>query len=238
MTLGIRNISRIISWVLSILAGIYLVYRLAIFDGYGELIGTMRTAAAAEWVAVIVAVMLLPVQLIVESRKWQLMLYGLKDITMSESFSQVVYGYVAAFITPYRLGEYPARLLQMGYSAEDVQRLVGGWKEWLINWRKWIGVLGWHILRYIVWMLQLWAILCFCGIGLSPLQAIVSIPAYYILITLAPSLPVAEVALKGGWAAIVFGAYTDNAPAILIAVTIVWFINTVTPTLIGLIYKR
>ena len=233
-----RRWLHIICWLLSLAALSYLIYRLIIFDGYDSLWSVLSTAAATQWMAIVVALLLLPAQLIVESRKWQLMLRGLADISLLESWQQVLYGYVAAFITPYRLGEYPARLLRMGYSLNDWNGFIGGWRDWLIDWRKWIKVLGLHILRYIVWMLQLWAILAFSGITLTPLQALVAIPAYYIIITFAPSLPAAEVALKGGWAAIVFGAYTDNAPAILIAVTLVWIINTVLPTLIGLIYTK
>ncbi len=233
-----RRWLHIICWLLSLAALSYLIYRLIIFDGYDSLWSVLSTAAATQWMAIVVALLLLPAQLIIESRKWQLMLRGLADISLLESWQQVLYGYVAAFITPYRLGEYPARLLRMGYSLNDWNGFIGGWRDWLIDWRKWIKVLGLHILRYIVWMLQLWAILAFSGITLTPLQALVAIPAYYIIITFVPSLPAAEVALKGGWAAIVFGAYIDNAPAILIAVTLVWIINTVLPTLIGLIYTK
>ena len=223
----------IIGWILSTAAMAYLIYRLSIFDDYPLFAQHLSSVTGTQAVWIVAVLLLLPVQVAVEAVKWQWILRGVTTISFPASLAQVLYGYVGGFITPYRLGEYPARILRMGYSLDDWQGILGSWRQWLRDWRKWLTVLCLHLLRYAVWMLQLWAVLAFCGVSLTPAQALWAIPTYYLLISIMPSLPAADVPIKGGWATVVFGAFTMNTPAILLAVTLIWFINTVIPTIIG-----
>lgn len=226
-----------IGWVLSCAALGYLIYRLVTYDNYAVFWQSFCEAGSAGYVALCIAVVLLPVQLLIESRKWQTMLSGLVPVSYKDAFWQVIYGNVAAFVTPYRLGEYPGRIIEMGI--EDISsvksRIFDGnyWKDW----RKWLRVLLLHLARYVVWMIQLWAVLTFCGILLSPQEAIVAIISYYFLITFMPSVPAAEVAFKGGWAVLIFSHFTENVPAIAVTVTIVWLINTVIPVVVGIVFR-
>ena len=124
----------------------------------------------------------------------------------------------------------------MASSSSSVKsRIFDGnyWKDW----RKWLRVLLLHLARYAVWMIQLWAVLTFCGIILSPKEAFLAIIPYYFFITFMPSVPAAEVAFKGGWAVLIFSHFTSNIPAIAVAVTIVWLINTIIPVLIGIVFR-
>lgn len=230
-----KAIWQALGWALSAGALVYMVYRLAIYEDYDALATSFRTAHWTQYLYLGMALILLPMQLLVESYKWQRLLQGLTSISVRQSYRQVLLGYVGAFVTPYRCGEYPTRLVAMGYSWEQWRAGLGSWREWLLNWRKWIVIVFWHLIRYGIWMVQLWLVLSFMGIQLPPLQALLIILEYYILITISPSIPSAEVACKGGWAVIVFSQYTDNVPAIAIAVTLIWLINTILPTLAGVI---
>ena len=232
-----RKIVIWIGWILSCAALGYLIYRLAVYNNYTAFWQSFSTAGTEGYTALCIAVCLLPIQLLIESRKWQTMLSGLVTIRLKEAWWQVIYGNIAAFVTPYRLGEYPGRLLEMGYTMEEWKQFVGSWRDWLKDWQKWLRVLLLHLARYAVWMLQLWAVLTFCGIILCPQEAIVSIVSYYFLITFMPSVPAAEVAFKGGWAVLIFSHFTDEIPAIAVAVTIIWLINTVTPVVIGIAFR-
>lgn len=228
-----KNIARYLGYALSLAALAYMVYRLAIYDDYAALLRSFQSASTVQYLFLVAAIVLLPLQLLVESRKWQLMLQGLTSISFRAAWQQVLRGYVGAFITPYRLGEYPTRLWQIGYTMDEWKNAIGGWKEWLLNWKKWIRVACWHLMRYIVWMAQWWLILLFLQVDISPVQAITAIAEYYVIITIAPYIPSAEVACKGGWATLIFSQYTSNIPAIALAVVFIWFINTIFPTIMG-----
>lgn len=226
-----------IGWLFTAAAVGYLIYRLVNYNDYPSFWNSFQTADATQYICLGVALILLPVQLLIEARKWQTMLIGLVPVRLHDAWWQVIFGNVAAFVTPYRLGEYPARLLQMGYSFTQWRTFVGSWRDWLRDWHKWLRVLLLHLARYAVWMTQLWALLTFCGILLTPWQALTAIVSYYVLITIMPSVPAADVALKGGWAVVVFSQFTDNIPAIAVTVTLVWIVNTVLPVLIGVLFR-
>ena len=223
------KIVTILGWLCTAAALIYLIYRLVNYDNYEAFLQSFSLASIYQYIALAIAVVLLPCQLLIESRKWQLMLHGLVSVSLSDAFWQVIYGNVAAFITPYRLGEYPGRLIKVGYSFEQWRSFIGTWKDWMKDWRKWLRVLLLHLARYAVWMMQLWAILYFCGITLMPVDALVAIISYYFCITVMPSVPVGDIAFKGGWAVLIFSHFTENIPAIAVAVTLVWCVNTVLP---------
>ena len=228
----------IVGWVCTCAALVYFIEKLRNYDNYDAFWQSFLSANGTQCLSLLFAVILLPCQLLIESRKWQMMLVGLVPVSLRDAFWQVIYGHVAAFVTPYRIGEYPGRLLRMGYSFEQWQSFIGTWRDWIKDWRKWLQVLLLHLSRYAVWMLQLWLILSFCGIELSPLEAFVAIVSYYFCITIMPSLPAADVALKGGRAVLIFSRFTDNIPAIAVAVTLVWCINTVFPLFLSFFMVR
>ncbi len=223
------QIVTLLGWICTAAALVYLIYRLWQYDNYTAFWQSFTAAGWQQYVALAAAVVLLPCQLLIESRKWQTMLLGLVPVSLDDAFWQVIYGHVAAFVTPYRLGEYPGRLIRMGYTFDQWRTFIGTWRDWLKDWRKWLQVLLLHLARYAVWMLQLWLILYFCGIELAPTEAFVAIVSYYFCITVMPSVPAADVAFKGGWAVLIFSHFTEDIPAIAIAVTLVWIVNSVLP---------
>ena len=87
------------------------------------------------------------------------------------------------------------------------------------------------ILRYAVYCFQLYMALRLFGIDLGLLTVLIAIPTYYMLVSISPSLPIADAAIRGSWAIVVFQAYTYDTPAIAFAVVILWLINTALPLL-------
>ena len=85
------------------------------------------------------------------------------------------------------------------------------------------------LLRYAVYSLQLYLALRFFNIHLTLLQALVAIPTYYMLVSVTPSLPIADAAIRGSWSVVVFQAYTYDTPTIAFAAVLLWLINTALP---------
>lgn len=92
--------------------------------------------------------------------------------------------------------------------------------------------MGWSLLRYVVFSLQLYFVLRFVGVEMSLMEACAAIPFYYLLVTLTPNMPIADVGIRGGWAMVVFGRYRE-VPLLTMAVIVLYVINTLLPTLIG-----
>ena len=89
------------------------------------------------------------------------------------------------------------------------------------------------LLRYMVWAVQLTLVLRFCGVVLTPVQLLLTIPTYYLLLGVVPSVPVADIAVRGSLSIVVFGVFSPNTAGIAVAITVIWVINTLLPMVVG-----
>jgi len=117
-----KRLIYIIEWVIAIAACAWLVWKLATYDDYAALGECMRNMGRAQWMAIALCVALMPVNMALEAWRWYtLMNEGVKElksegISFKEAQRQVYYSKLAGLITPWRLGEYPARGLMMQQS--------------------------------------------------------------------------------------------------------------------------
>ena len=59
----------------------------------------------------IVALLLLPLNIFLESRKWQMLIKSIAPLSIMQSAGSVCTGIVCSLVTPNRIGEYPGRML-------------------------------------------------------------------------------------------------------------------------------
>lgn len=293
---------RVFNILLTVAAYGYLVYRLAVFDGYAALAESWEMASSGQWVCLLAAVLLVPLNVVCEAWKWQTLLRDVEPMGIGEAQRQVYYGYVGAFVTPYKAGDYPARVMRLhdssAWSAAVALGLVGSvallvvevclgvpavvllaeyetgidvrnvliatavvvallilmpmclkrlaHREWRseqlrrmfgalaqLRWQRLMKVVIISLLRYMVWAVQLTLVLRFCGVVLTPVQLLLTIPTYYLLLGVVPSVPVADIAVRGSLSIVVFGVFSPNTAGIAIAITVIWVINTLLPMVVG-----
>jgi uncharacterized membrane protein YbhN (UPF0104 family) len=101
----------------------------------------------------------------------------------------------------------------------------------------WVLILS--VIRYLVFAVQFYLILCFTGIDLSFIPAFCAISFIYISMTLIPTIALAELGIRGSLA-LVFLSPLAPFPAQIVATTIlIWIINIALPALTGvcMIYR-
>ena len=298
-----KNILRAVQWILVVLAYGYLIYRLATYHDWQSLADDFRQAGTWQYLSLAAAVLLFPLNILLESIKWRYLLREVEPMTIREAQRQTYFGFIGAFLTPSRLGDYPARVTMMhnrnkwltaitlGFvgtlalaflqvlcgmpSCIMLLERLGGfrWVEVIcclvlilqvviiiffpilsrifaekthpgkvhdtlvvlgsFSHKRFLTTMFLSALRYVVWSVQLWLVLEFCGIHLTMVDALISIPAYYLLVTVTPSVPVADAAIRGSWSMVVFNVFSDNIPGIAIAAVLLWFLNTILPMLVG-----
>lgn len=285
-------LKKVLQWVIMLAAYSFLVYTLCTFEHYSDFVCFFRAASVRHYVALGVCLVLMPLNLLLEAWKWQTLLKPIEAMGMGEALRQVCYGMAGAFVTPYRIGDYPARVLLLkdkshyvpamtlavvgsvaltavilmlgipafALSFTDFQGYFTGsgqtylWfvslllcllllvlalvpfmgKRYGIKYSDCGIILLQSLLRYLCFSVQLWLILYACGVLLSPMVAIVSIPLYYLFVTVTPNMPIADVGIRGAWAVFVFGQYMPDVEAsIILATTCLWIINTLLPVLLG-----
>lgn len=297
----------ILTILLTIAAYAYLFYRLATFDNYAAVIDNFSNARGSEWLCIIGVLLLMPLNVGCEAWKWQVLMQDIEPMSSAEAQRQVYYGYVGAFVTPGRVGDYPARVLLLSNpSLWPTAVALGGvgtlamylvevclgvpasillaqyetyipWlstlmvlllmvlligalpvifkrlarRQWrhiklqlLINElaalapRRFLKVVLISGLRYAIWMIQLTLALRFCGVILTPAQLLLTIPAYYLLLGIVPSLPAADIAVRGSLSLWIFGVFSPDTAGIAIAVALIWFCNTLLPMVVGTLVKK
>ena len=316
-----RKILHIIEWAIALAACGYLVWRLATYDDYVSLLAGLRAMNTAQWCALIASVLLMPVNMTIEAWRWRTLMNEGESrvesqdvIGWAEAHKQVYYSKLAGLITPWRLGEYPARgllmqknslsrekeqvssktlwtkvltmgavgsatmtiaiviggliglavvgspidlgnnyiIILLGVLVGAVLLIAAGWKirtvilssysSPSVHRRVTVGIICKNILQSIVrllcWCVQLGLLLyALDGIprvtGLTGLTALASLTAiYYLLVTITPNVPIAEIGVRGAWAIAVFGT-----PQAAIAAVVLWVINTLLPC-VGWLFLR
>ena len=289
-----KTLYHIIEWAVALAACAFLGYKLVTFEDYPALWESLRGMAWQQYLALGLCVALMPVNMAIEAWRWMtLMNEGVKELTnerltnerltFKEAQRQVYYSKLAGLITPWRLGEYPARGVLMGepvwprvlsmgavgsatmtaaiviagvvalafspairtqlgdsylYALAAVilllaiafalaPRALRKYAE--VNQQLLFRSLAQSFVRLLCWCLQLalvlWALGAVTGDGLRVMGY--GLPIYYLLVTITPNVPIAEVGVRGAWAMVVFGSMNAALAGVLL-----WIINTLLPCLI------
>ena len=276
-----KTLFYIIEWSVTLVACAYLVYRLVIFDDYASLWEAFRSMGMPQLFAIILCVALMPVNMALEAWRWK----TLVPMSWREANRQVYYSKLAGLITPWRLGEYPARGVLM---AEDKESAV--WSQVLsmgavgsatmtaaiilagcvgiafspavltILGNSYLYALGGVVLvlavvyalfpkalknyvalnyplllestmqslvRLACWCVQLGLVLYALGAISNIKYQISNVLIYFLLVTVTPNVPIAEVGVRGAWAITLFGSMNAGFAGVLL-----WVINTLLPCLI------
>ena len=119
-----KTLYHIIEWAVALAACLFLGYKLVTFEDYPALWESLRGMAWQHYLALGLCVALMPVNMAIEAWRWMTLWNGdaslngangevkeLTDerLTLREAQRQVYYSKLAGLITPWRLGEYPAR---------------------------------------------------------------------------------------------------------------------------------
>lgn len=305
-----KTLYHIVEWAVALAACTFLGYKLVTFEDYPALWESLRSMAWQQYLALGLCVALMPVNMAIEAWRWMTLWNGdatlngangeaneLTDerLTFKEAHRQVYYSKLAGLITPWRLGEYPARgvlitnermnelgseriwprVLAMGAVGSATMTfaivlagvpaiMANG--EWLmVNGEWWIAVgvillllvvglvlaprllrqyaevsygliiksVGQSLVRLICWCVQLalvlWALEAF---SFQP-SVISSLFIYYLLVTITPNVPIAEVGVRGAWAIVVFGSVNAAFAGVLL-----WVINTLLPCLGWFFFRK
>ena len=272
-----KVIYHIVEWVIALTACGWLVWKLATYNDYGSLLASLHAMGWRQWLAIGVCVALMPVNMALEAWRWRTLMH---ELTFKEAQRQVYYSKLAGLITPWRLGEYPARgllmsegvwsrVLSMGVVGSATMTMaiiiagvlglafspsilpyLGGSYLYALGavilvlavlfalapklLRKWAEVnhdlmlrsIGQSLVRLACWCVQLALVLYALGAVADPFS-VFSLPVYYLLVTVTPSVPIVEAGVRGAWAIVVFGSVNAALAGVLL-----WGINTLLPCLI------
>ena len=306
-----KTLYHIIEWAVALVACAFLGYKLVTFEDYPALWGSLRGMAWQQYLALGLCVALMPVNMAIEAWRWMTLWNGdatlngangevneLTDerLTFKEAQRQVYYSKLAGLITPWRLGEYPARgvlmevqrdqvpgtkdimpqVLAMGavgsatmtaaiviagvvalaFSPAVMTQLGDSYLYALavvilllavafafapkalkkyaeLNQQLLFRSLGQSLVRLLCWCVQLALVLWALGAFTNYELRITNLFVYYLLVTITPNVPIAEIGVRGAWAIVVFGSMNAAFAGVLL-----WVINTLLPCLGWFFFRK
>ena len=108
-----KHLYHIVEWTVALAACVWLVWKLATYDDYAGLWDCLQSMGWRQWIAILVCIALMPLNMSLEAWRWRTLM---SDLSWREATRQVYYSKLAGLITPWRLGEYPARAVLMSQS--------------------------------------------------------------------------------------------------------------------------
>lgn len=113
-----------------------------------------------------------------------------------------------------------------------------GWADDLKQFgrRDFLAVVAISLVRYVIFCVQMFAMLRFWGVDLLLWQALLSIPASYLLVTVTPAMAFSELAVRNSYAVLFVGAFVYNPLAIALAGVMLWVVNFGVPMLGGVFF--
>lgn len=155
----------------------------------------------------------------------------------SNMYGSLILALIGAVLAITALPAIMRRLEQRTWKSERTRLLISSMAQ--LNLRDAAVLIGISLLRYLCFLIQLELCLLFCGVCLDPLTTMYLLPLYWLMITVTPNVPAAELAVRGAWAVALFERFgADISAAAVIATMLLWTINTIPPLLIGSVVKR
>lgn len=156
------------------------------------------------------------------------------DSSMLWSIALTIIGAVLAVLA---LPALMRRLQSRPWKSEQSRLLVENMAQLTIH--DVLVLLGISLMRYCCFLLQLLLSLLFCGVQLDAMTMAMTMPLYYLMITVTPNVPAAEIAVRGAWAVALFEPFgADLSAAAVIASLLLWTINTICPLIVGSLVRK
>lgn len=121
-----KTILKVFYILLGVAAYGYMLYQLWQYEGYMTMLERLRTAGTPAYVSMGICLLLVPLNILLEAMKWRGLMQGVEQMNILQAQRQVYVGCVAAFLTPYRVGDYPTRALMLRDKSKWWQAILMG----------------------------------------------------------------------------------------------------------------
>lgn len=111
-----RRLFQFFTWVFMSVSVFYLAYKLINFDGYSDFRHEWESMNFNQFVWLIFAILLLPINWLSESVKWKIIVSDIQTLSLKVSLKSVLAGYSTGFFSPNRTGDVIGRLIFLNSS--------------------------------------------------------------------------------------------------------------------------
>ena len=201
----------------------------------GEIPGRAISAGQGrQWQAITAATMcaLVLTMVIVSIGLWPAIIWGQLPITDNYYYYAICILVVAIWL----LFRPVCGFIHKRAKHEWLKKLTEAGAE--ISPKNYLKTLALTLVRYGVFCFQLYLMLRVVGVNLTVDDAIICIPTYYLLVTITPSVALADPGVRGTWAAVVFAEVTNDTHLCVLAAVMLWMLNNFLPLLFLPLFRK
>ncbi|MCQ2346392.1 MAG: flippase-like domain-containing protein [Paludibacteraceae bacterium] len=103
----------IIHGLIALAAYGYLGWQLCHVTDWHDVATHLTALGSWQYMSLIICVLLFPLNILLEACKWRFLIRQIEPTSLLQAQKEVYYGMVGAFLTPYRVGDFPARTMLM-----------------------------------------------------------------------------------------------------------------------------
>lgn len=104
------------------------------------------------------------------------------------------------------------------------------------SYQKQLSIILFGVIRFVIFSVQFYAMLCFFGVQINVYEAFIAIPANYLFVTFTPSAGFSEPIIRSSYAAFFVGEFSPQTLGIILSGTGIWLINYVISIIVGNIF--
>lgn len=99
-----------------------------------------------------------------------------------------------------------------------------------------IRILLLSFVRYIIFIAQYMLMFYLCDVQISAMMTISAVSVLFLLLAIIPTIPIAELGVRGEISIKIFGLLTQNTLGVITAAALIWLINIIIPSLFGSLF--
>jgi len=160
-------------------------------------------------------------------------LEGLSVLWLNGAISMIILGTTILILVYFRLS-------WLALLAEKIP-FVQKYKYFIENletfhWKELTTILYLSCIRFIVFVVQYIVVLHMLNVKIDVIDAICTTCVLFLLLAILPTIPFADVGIRGEAGRQLFGLLSNNVFGIVVAIGVVWFINLIIPSAAGSLF--
>lgn len=116
-------------------------------------------------------------------------------------------------------------------NSQKIKNIIEGIS--LITYSRLLKISLYSIIRFGIYTFQYYLMLKFFSIDIDLVLAFIAIPINYFLVSITPSISFSEIGIRGSYAILILGVFTNNTVAVALSGISLWILNYVLPMLLG-----
>jgi hypothetical protein len=158
---------------------------------------------------------------------------GFSVLWLNGIISMIILGTALLILTYFRLS-WLTKLVEKIPLVHKYKYFIEGLETF--HWKELTRILNLSCIRFVVFIVQYIMVLHMLDVKINIIDAICTTCVLFLLLAILPTIPFADVGIRGEAGRQLFGLLTPDAFGIIVTVAVIWFVNLIIPSAAGSLF--